>query len=87
MNNFGSIIGQKIYNFYQWAVQTHPGKFFGTMTGLVLSFLIIILGFWKTLLLILLSSIGFYLGKLWDEGRGIPSWLDNLAKRIRNFFK
>lgn len=41
-------------------------KVLGTLIGLLIGLLILIVGFFKTLLLCLTTSIGYYLGQRWS---------------------
>lgn len=81
MSEFWSKIGNKVMNFLVWAIDNHPGKFIGTAIGLILGLLIVILGFWQTLVIVLFATVGFILGKRQDDHKDISTWLD------RNFNK
>lgn len=81
MNGFWGRIGDKLYNFWLWCLENHPGKLFGFLIGFFTALLIIILGFWQTVLLAGLSYLGYYLGGYWDKGE-LPAWLSKLVHRI-----
>ena len=81
MSGFWGRVGEKITFFTEWSIENHPGKTFGFLTGLFLALSIIIFGFLQTLILIALSSVGYYLGKCWDDEE-LPSWLKKLIHRI-----
>ncbi len=81
MGNSWGKIGAKIVIFLQWCWENHPGKSLGLGLGFLLAVLFIVLGFWQTLLLFILSFLGFFGGKCWDE-RELPFWLRNLVHRL-----
>jgi uncharacterized membrane protein len=81
MSNFWGKIGTKLVLVLQWCWENHPGKSLGLGLGFTLALLIIVLGFWNTLLLFTLSLLGFYCGKYWDQG-DLPFWLKNLVHRL-----
>lgn len=66
-----------------WALDKHPGKFIGAIIGIVLALFIIILGFWQTIFLIIFAAGGLFIGKLWDDGKGLPDWAVYLLEKIR----
>ncbi|NLO98010.1 MAG: DUF2273 domain-containing protein [Peptococcaceae bacterium] len=72
-----------MYSLGEWCLQNHPGKFCGSLLGFVIALTIILLGFWQTIFIIVLTSCGFYLGRCWDQGM-LPSCLNRLLHRIRN---
>ncbi|MDA8442555.1 MAG: DUF2273 domain-containing protein [Peptococcaceae bacterium] len=47
----------------------HPGKVLGVLLGFGIGFVIVVLGFWRTLVIVLCALIGLYLGKRRDEHR------------------
>jgi len=69
-------IGEKISKFLVWAIDNHQGKFIGTSIGLVLGLLMVILGFWRTLVLALFVTLGFVLGKRQDDNQSVTTWLE-----------
>ena len=81
MSALWSKIGEKISQFLVWAIDNHPGKLIGTSVGFVLGLLMVTLGFWRTLVLTLLTILGFMLGKRQDDDESITTWLE------RNFNK
>lgn len=58
-------------------VREHPGRVVGTALGLLLGLCLIWLGFWKTLVISLLTVVGYSIGK-WtdDEGKGLREFLE-----------
>ncbi len=81
MSGFWAQLGQKIGGFFNWALTEHPGKLIGTSLGLGIGLLVVILGFWRTLVIALFVSVGFYLGKRKDENLGLLSWIDNFINK------
>jgi uncharacterized membrane protein len=55
----------------------HPGRCLGTSLGFLFGVCFIWLGFWKTLVLGVLTLLGYSMGK-WtdDEGKGIKEFLE-----------
>ena len=49
-----------------WANE-HPGQALGAVFGFIIGLLVLIFGILKTLLVIVLSAIGFIIGKIFDE--------------------
>jgi len=76
MNGFWSRVGEKISHFLFWALDSHPGKLFGTSIGFLLGLLLVTLGFWRTLVLALFAVLGFILGKRQDDHKDILKWLE-----------
>lgn len=81
MSSFWGKIGEKLNIIVQWSYDNHPGKLIGALTGFFLALLIVIFGFWQTILLFGLTALGYFLGKCWDD-REIPPWLNKLIHRI-----
>jgi len=76
MRELWAKIGEKLLTFLLVALEKHPGKFIGVLTGFVLGLFIIFFGFWHTLLLIVLSSAGFIIGKNWDDNKRLWQWIE-----------
>jgi len=74
-------IWEKVTNLILWCFENHPGKSIGLLIGFFLALAFIILGFWQTIFLLVLTYVGYYLGKSWDEGE-LPSLLTKLLHRI-----
>lgn len=66
---------EKIRNFYN----SHHGGINGALTGLVLSVLVLTIGFLKTLFIALSVGIGYYIGKKLTEDK---DYIRNLLDRI-----
>ncbi|MHB1406977.1 MAG: DUF2273 domain-containing protein [Desulfitobacteriaceae bacterium] len=81
MSGFWAQLGEKITRFFLWALETHPGKLIGTGVGLLLGFLVVIIGFWQVVILSLFIIVGFFLGKRYDEHRDLPAWLERFFNR------
>ncbi|MFA6808696.1 MAG: DUF2273 domain-containing protein [Eubacteriales bacterium] len=81
------IFGNKIDAFCEKAVEEYPGKFYGVLFGIFLALLFIAFDFWQTMLIIVFALIGYYIGKLWDDNNGVPSWLVKIEDVIRNIWK
>lgn len=49
---------------------SHRGRIIGIVIGLVVSFLIISLGFWRAVFICLAMGLGYYLGNRRDKSEG-----------------
>lgn len=81
MSEFWPKIRERITRFLAWAIDNHPGKLIGTSIGLVLGLLMVTLGFWRTLVLVLFTILGFVLGKRQDDNQLITTWLERNFKK------
>ncbi len=61
-------------------VNENPGKSVGAVSGLALGLFILILGFWKTIVIILFIVLGILIGKMFDDG-------DSLIDTVKNIFR
>ena len=68
-------------------LQTRPWTIAGLGMGFLLALLLMIIGFWRTLLLALLCGAGVYLGSLKDRGRSIIDAMLSLWMKVRAFWK
>jgi len=57
-------------------VREHPGRALGTVLGFLVGICLITIGLWKTLVLSVLTAVGYSIGK-WtdDEGKGLREFL------------
>jgi len=81
MSEFWSKMGAEISGFFVWSIDNHPGKLIGTSIGLVMGFLMVTLGFWRTLVLILFATLGFVIGKRQDDNKAVTAWLERTIKK------
>lgn len=58
----------------------HRGAFLGAIIAFLIGILILTIGFWRTLLLVILVFLGFFIGSQLDER-------SSLRKLWRRFFK
>jgi uncharacterized membrane protein len=58
-------------------IREHPGRVLGALVGFVVGLSIIWLGFWRTLVVGLVTALGYAIGK-WidDEGKGLKEFLE-----------
>ncbi|WP_242825394.1 DUF2273 domain-containing protein [Desulfitobacterium dichloroeliminans] len=66
----------KISRFFLWALEEHPGKLSGILAGFGIGLLVVVLGFWKALVLALFVLVGLILGKRHDDHKDLFGWLD-----------
>jgi uncharacterized membrane protein len=62
----------------------NPGKAVGAIIGFVLGILLFTLGIVKTLLVIVLVAIGFFIGKTRDDNISIIDQITGLFRRNRD---
>ena len=64
-------INEDIWNNYR-------GRFLCSLTGLVISSLFLLLGFWATLFVLVFAGGGFFIGYKIDKKEDLVEWLDRL---------
>ena len=62
----------------------NPGKAVGAIIGFILGILLFTLGILKTLLVIVLVAIGFFIGKTRDDNISIIDQITGLFRRNRD---
>ena len=67
-------------------LREHTFAVAGCAGGLLLALLMMLVGFWGTLLLALLGGIGLWLGISADKGKNIGQVLFQAASKIKKFF-
>lgn len=60
----------------------YMGRILCTLIGLAVGILLLTLGFWRTLLLVLVTSIGYFAGK-WKDGAINPNNIPRSLTRWR----
>ena len=53
--------------FLPQAAQPYAGRIVMTVFGFIVALLFLTIGFWRTILILILSAIGFLFGK-WEDG-------------------
>lgn len=81
MKGFWVQLGQKITDFFLWALDEHPGKLIGTSVGFILGLFVVLLGFWRTLILVFFVAIGFIIGKRQDDHKSFLVWVERFFQR------
>lgn len=76
MKDFWKELINTITAFLLRTLDEHPGKLIGTLLGFVLGLLVVLLGFWKTLVLFAFVILGFILGKRQDDHKKLFDWLN-----------
>jgi len=56
----------------------NQGKIIGSFIGLLLAILILIIGFFRTLIIVLFIFAGFYIGKKIDNKEDLVEFLDRI---------
>lgn len=82
MNGFWEQVRARFSGYFLWILEEHPGKLIGTALGLVFGLIFVLLGFWRTVILILFIAAGYMLGKRKDENKALFSWLERAWNRI-----
>jgi len=62
-------------------LRKHWGKLLGVLLGLVVGLLMILIGFWKTIFILICIFIGYLLGKRIDEEGGISEWWERFFRK------
>lgn len=66
--------------FIMHLLEYHRGKAIGILVGLVAGILMVVYGFWKTLLIILCVLVGYSIGRSLDENGGFDDWIQRVFK-------
>ncbi len=66
--------------FITHVLEYHRGKAIGIIAGLIAGILIVVYGFWKTLLIILCIVIGYGIGKSLDENGRVDEWVQRVFR-------
>jgi len=61
------------YDLWQEIWYNHRGAFLGAIIAFVVGVLILTIGFWRTLLLVILVLLGFFIGSQLDERSALRS--------------
>ncbi|MFP4661896.1 MAG: DUF2273 domain-containing protein [Halanaerobiales bacterium] len=56
----------------------NKGKIVGALTGFLFGLLVLIIGFWKTILVLICTLLGYYIGSRWDLEGDFQKILDKL---------
>lgn len=64
-------------------IKINKGKFFGTLIGLLTAILILTIGFLKTILIVLCTCFGFFIGTRFDNGETLKGLLENIFSLIK----
>lgn len=56
----------------------YRGRFLCSLTGLIISSLFLLLGFWATLFVLIFVGGGFFIGYKIDKKEDLVEWLDRL---------
>ncbi|MBO0447841.1 hypothetical protein BCR24_00525 [Enterococcus ureilyticus] len=68
----------------RWEKLLKPYRFriIWTMVFLLLALLLLLIGFWKTLVLVIFAGVGYVIGKMRDEDLDIYSLIDSVRSMI-----
>jgi uncharacterized membrane protein len=70
--------GKSFSEILQYLLENHLGKVLGLLLGLVIGVLIILVGFWKSMFIVICVAAGYFLGKRFDEDGNIDDWWNRL---------
>lgn len=59
----------------------HKGKVIGGIIGFIVGILVLLIGFWKTLLVLVFTVSGYFIGSRWDLEGDLKKLLDRLLPR------
>lgn len=60
--------------------ENNSGKIIGSLIGLILAIFILILGLFKTLLIVVLTGLGFFIGYKIDRGESVIELVRKLSR-------
>lgn len=60
--------------------ENNSGKIIGSLIGLILAIFILILGLFKTLLIVMLTGLGFFIGYKIDRGESVIEFVKKLSR-------
>ena len=66
---------------WQEFIENNLGKLLGISLGLLLGWMVIEYGLFKTFFVIIMVVVGYLLGKQMDEGESLSSIIDRIFKR------
>ncbi len=75
MKEFWQKLSERLTGACLQLLDQHPGKVIGLLAGLILGLIVVLLGFWRTLIIMLFAGAGFYLGKRRDEHKDFSQFL------------
>lgn len=59
----------------------HKGRVLGAIFGLIAGILLLKYGFWKTLLVLICTVFGYFIGRRLDAGQELGDFLQRLLQR------
>ena len=63
-------------------IKEHFAMFFGASVGFIIALLFIILGFWRTMLILLFTSVGAVIGGIPAVRSAIVEWADRIYEKL-----
>lgn|GEM_PF-1526286 len=66
--------------------KAHPNAIIGCTVGVLAALFMMLVGFWGTLLVLLLGGIGLWLGASKDRGRDVPETIYRFITRVKDLF-
>lgn len=76
MKEFWRSIAERLTQTLLQLLDRHPGKVIGMLLGFVAGLIVVLLGFWRSVLLALFVLAGFYFGKRHDEHQDFSQFLE-----------
>ncbi|MCX7903959.1 MAG: DUF2273 domain-containing protein [Caloramator sp.] len=58
--------------------RNHTGKFVGSLLGLLFSIFVLVIGFFKTVFIVICIFFGYYIGKKIDNNENLLNVLQNI---------
>lgn len=71
------MIKELIYMFVEY-IRTNTGKTIGAVLGFIIAIMMLIIGFFKTIFIVLCVIIGYLIGDRIDKGKGFRDLLDKI---------
>lgn len=61
--------------------ERYKGKAVGITVGLGFGLLVLLIGFWRTIFILLCVGIGYYIGSKFDKGENFLEFLDKILPK------
>jgi len=62
---------EEVKRLISWIWYEHRGKFVGCLTGVVLGFIFLLIGFWRAIVILMFAGAGLWLGNAVDKGEDL----------------
>jgi uncharacterized membrane protein len=74
---------KEFFNNLGETLKPYKYRIIGLLCGLIIAILFLTIGFWKTILLVLLSAAGFIIGYFLDDKADLGDMVDKIMSRVK----